>query len=470
MSRASRWGLLVLLCGAGRMLCAAETPVPVMTLDEAFGYARSHQPQIRSALAEVSARLQEARVPRAAWYPQVGGTVQLLYGTANNTTASYLNVPETDLPRIGGTTSVGSARWSPSPSTLVALTVDQEVYDFGRIAARAAVTDALAEVARANAETALLEVQLAVEEAFHGVLTAKEILKATEDAYKRAAAHRDYAQAGTRSGLRPPIELTRAQADVAQLEVRRVRAQTGLEAARAALAAAIGSDSLQVDAQPLSAKEQSTPVFEEALRLASVRNPLIAAAWARIRAQENTTRAVLRELAPNVFASGTLSGRAGGAAPSTMGTGPYGDGWLPDVANWHLGLVLEWNIFDAAVLARRSAARAREEVARADLDVARTSVTLLVERAHLDLQAAKRALPGLDEAVRAAQANQAQADARFRAGLGTTVELADAEALLTNAQLERAIGEFVVARARAQLGRVIGENLLVPSAAERRGR
>ncbi|HZS42534.1 MAG TPA: TolC family protein, partial [Polyangia bacterium] len=59
-------------------------------------------------------------------------------------------------------------------------------------------------------------------------------------------------------------------------------------------------------------------------------------------------------------------------------------------------------------------------------------------------------------AVDAARANQAQADARFRAGLGTIVELADSEALLTGAELELAIGRFTVARARAALGRVMG--------------
>ena len=85
-----------------------------------------------------------------------------------------------------------------------------------------------------------------------------------------------------------------------------------------------------------------------------------------------------------------------------------------------------------------------------------TDVGLAVARAYLDLDGALRVLPGLQAAVDAARANQAQADARFRAGLGTIVELADAEALLTSSQLERAVGHFAVARARATLGRVMG--------------
>ena len=69
-------------------------------------------------------------------------------------------------------------------------------------------------------------------------------------------------------------------------------------------------------------------------------------------------RAIGRELLPNLFLSATISSRAGGAPPSS-GDVPFGQGWLPDVINWHAGIVLQWNLFDATVLARRDASRAR---------------------------------------------------------------------------------------------------------------
>ncbi|HZS36756.1 MAG TPA: TolC family protein, partial [Polyangia bacterium] len=414
-----------------------------MALDEALGYARAHQPQIRSALAEWSARKSEARIPRALWLPQIGATAQLFVATANNTTGTYLPVPEVDLPRIGGTSARADTSWSPSATSIGALSVDQEVYEFGRIAAQIAAGDALAAAARAGADVMLLDVQLGVEEAYHAVLAAKDVLAATEEALRRATTHRDFAAAGTRTGMRPPIDLTRAQADVAQLEVRRIRALSGLESARAAFAASMGSTSLEVDAQPMSPDDTPSPALDEALREAARKNPAIAFALAQLSAQHHQTQAIGRELLPNVFVSAGLSGRAGGAQPSGGAAAvPFGDGWLPDIANWHLGVIIQWNLFDATVLARRSASKAREQAALANLDEARMAVTLGAERAYLDLDAALKALPGLQLAVDAARANQAQADARFRAGLGTIVELADSEALLTGAELELAIGRF----------------------------
>jgi outer membrane protein TolC len=70
---------------------------------------------------------------------------------------------------------------------------------------------------------------------------------------------------------------------------------------------------------------------------------------------------------------------------------------------------------------------------------------------------ARQELPALQQSLDAARANWAQADARFRAGLGTAVELADAEAVLADAEINLALGVFEVARTRVVFGRRIAE-------------
>src|SRR6202041_2414147 len=137
--------------------------------------------------------------------------------------------------------------------------------------------------------------------------------------------------------------------------------------------------------------------------------------------------------------------------PSTL----TGEGWLPYVPNWDVGLVIEWPIFDGIVLARRNAAKANEQVAREDLDVVRDQEIATIERTYTAFDVARRALPGLEQAVTAAHANYEQADARFRAGLGNAVELADAEDLRASAEINLALGQFDLARTRAAFGRAI---------------
>lgn len=98
--------------------------------------------------------------------------------------------------------STGS--FAPKTSTLLAVGAGQELFDFGRIAAQAAVADVEHETARYAAEGERLRVELMIKEAFFGVLGARAVRRAAEDAYARARVHRDMAAAGVKSGLHAP--------------------------------------------------------------------------------------------------------------------------------------------------------------------------------------------------------------------------------------------------------------------------
>jgi outer membrane protein len=138
---------------------------------------------------------------------------------------------------------------------------------------------------------------------------------------------------------------------------------------------------------------------------------------------------------------------------------PSGNGWLPDVPNWDAGLILSWPLFDGTISARRDAARAAEQVRRDEIDMARLQEVARVREAYVKVGVARSALVALDHAVVAAHANYDQADARFRAGIGNAVELADAEAVRTDAEIQQALGQFELAQARAAFGRAIAEGL-----------
>jgi outer membrane protein len=430
------------------------------TLEEALTHARAHQPELRAAVARVAAEQQAAEVPRAEWYPTVGATAQLFGGTANNTTGTYVSPGGgMDIPRIGGTRSVASGTWRPYPSTIAGVGLNQELFDFGRIAARAAAADARVDIERQRSRRVALEVTFDVQEAYFAVLAAKAVLVASDDAYERARAHRDLAKAGVDAGLRSPIEATRAEADLTRFDIGRIRARGGLASARAVFAATVGVSDPELDAGPAPPRPADTPVLEHAIQLASARDPRIQEAIARIRAEEQRTRAIGAELRPEISLTGTLTGRAGGAPPSGNGESADANGWLPNVANWDVGIVFSWPLFDGVISARKEASRSVEEVRRQELDVVRAQEVAVIRQAYVAVNVARTALPGFRRAVEAARANYAQADARFRSGLGTSVELADAEALRTDAEIQVALGEFQLARARSQFGRAISEGM-----------
>lgn len=426
-----------------------------MTLHEAIAFARAHQPSLAAARARVAVAREQAKLPRAAWSPRVVAGAELVAGTNNNTTASYGGPLGFDIPRIGGTAANAPASWSPEPSTLAGIGMRQEVYDFGRLSADARALDLFARAAEEDAQLADLDLTLYVEESFYAVSGAHAVLKAAEAAVQRSTAHRDFAKAGVDARLRPPVDLTRAEADLARFEVDRVRAEGAVTSAEAVLAAAIGAPDAAIDAGTDDLTYPMAPPVEVLDRELDRRDPSLRAARDALDAQHAVTQSIERELRPDVQLSAGVTGRAGGAAVANPT--PAGKGFVPDVPNWDAMLVVSWPIFDRTVDVRASVSRQIEQVRSAELDAQREKLRGVGAQAYVELQIAQSALPALQRALDAARANQQQADARFRGGLGTIVELTDAEALLSDAEIQFAIGQFQLSRARARLVRVAAE-------------
>ena len=452
--------LVLLLASAAR----AEVPearieaVRAVKLADALAYAAAHQPRIVASRARVAAARADAAIPRAQWMPTVGAAAELVIGTTNNTTATPISTGVLDLARVGATKTTTPGSFAPSPTTLIGVGASQEIFDFGRIAAQSAALDASVVAEQHQSRAVALDIAFAIESAFFAVQAARAVVVAAEGAYERATAHRDLAKAGVDAGLRPPIELTRAEADQMRFDVGRIRARGGLEAAQVQLAAAVGADDPALDAaEDVGATAAGIPSLDDAIKQAASRDPFLLEAVARVKEQEARTRAIKAETRPNLWLTGTFTGRAGGASPSS-GDDAYGRGWIPSVPNWDVGLVLGWRVFDATVLARADASRAREQVRRAELDGARQQAIAAVQRAYVAGSIARDAVGALTRSREAAQANYAQVEARFKTGLATGIELADAEALRTEAEIQEALGRFEVERTRAALGRAVGED------------
>lgn len=451
-------GLLLLLIFTPMLAApAAASSLPTVTLPEALQAARSHQPQLQAARLRLEAASHELDAAAAGWLPTVGGLAEVVASSTNNSTATVLSNGAVDLPRIGSTKVTATPDFTPSMSTVVAIGARQTIYDFGRIAAQREAAQSLAELESARVKGTSLNVDLNVRRAFYAVLAAHAVLDASEAAWSRAKAHRDFARSTVDAQVRPPIELTRAEAELARSEVGRIRAASGVRSARVLLAALVGSAEREVDAQGDLASAGDLP-SPEAVREAALRNdPALAEAAAARAAVEQQAALLAAQQRPTIFASAAVSGRNGGATPSS-GTAPGGFGLVPAVPNFDLAVVLSWPLFDAVISRREEAARARARAAEADLSTVRLQISeqalQLAERA----QVADLSLTALERAADAARANSAQADARTRAGLGTSTELADAETLHTEAEISVAIGRFEALSARAALARAMAED------------
>jgi outer membrane protein len=428
------------------------------TLDAALAFARSHLPEIRAARAALAARRADERVPGGAWLPRIGATAQVFESTVNNTTGIDVGVTDVPLYRISSTKAAGSTAWRPYGSTMIGVGATQELFDFGKIAAQRAIADASVQGAVQDERAEELDLERDVEVAFYAVEAAKAVVSSAQAANQRATVHFALARDGVRVGMRPTIEVKRAGADLARSKVALARARGGLDVARATLATSIGAADADVDVVDSTVALDALPSLADALTRAQRDSPDVLGSRARLDAAHARTHELATRLRPDIFATASLFSMAGGATPSS-GALPPGEGFVPSVANWDVGVVLAWPIFDGTITRARDAAAAEEAVRANVVDVAEQRATIAVRDALVDARVADDAIASLQESADAARANDEEAEARFKSGVGTSVELADAEALRTDAEIQLAVGTFEQFRTRAILERAIAKEL-----------
>jgi outer membrane protein len=119
--------------------------------------------------------------------------------------------------------------------------------------------------------------------------------------------------------------------------------------------------------------------------------------------------------------------------------------------------LLTWPIFQG-FLTRGQVREAEANLAalEAQRDGLRQQVRLEVDQARLAVRAAKEALIAAGEALENAQVRLRLAEGRYQTGVGSVIELGDAQTALTNAAGQKVQAEYNLAQARAQLLKALG--------------
>ena len=151
------------------------------------------------------------------------------------------------------------------------------------------------------------------------------------------------------------------------------------------------------------------------------RGTIVQAAMAVKSAEENVSRVDASDI-PVVNAS---------ASRAMNGTHWAGN----DNKNWSVGATLSWNLWDGGQSkANVSAAKANLEKAKESYAQTIDTVELQVQEAYLNLKAAEQKIQSTHAAVEAGQEDFRIKTLRYRSGVGTNVDVLDAETALATAR------------------------------------
>jgi outer membrane protein TolC len=421
---------------------AQTTPSP-LTFEGAIQYAVDHYPTVRAALEQIDASAAGVTVARATYLPRFDTVWQSNIATTNNVFGQVL--PQAVVPALSGPVLPStSARgvWSSATGALMSW----EPFDFGLRGATVAGAEASVTRARANEALTRLDVEAAVATAFLNFATAQRAVAAAKADFQRRDILARNVQVQVENQLRPGADASRADAERAAAQTRLIQAQQAITLAQAGLTRVLGmtTGAVAIDAASFDRLPPAQVPSEGAANV----HPL-----ARLRqASVDVARAEEQVLAstdlPRVYLQSSVFARGSGANPNGQLSRAL-DGLGLDRTNWAAGVQVVFpNLFDFTSLrARRSAAAATARAESALYDEALLTVTARQQEAAAMVEAARAVAANTPVQLAAARQSEAQARARYDAGLASLNELADAQSLLAQAEVQDQLARVDVWRA-----------------------
>lgn len=417
---------------AAPVLAAPATQAPArpagLTLAQAVQTALSAQPQLRQAQADVASAQASARQTQAGLYPSVSVSTGYSFGPSRQ------NINQVGVP----VTNLGNYALSAS--------ADQLLYDFGQTGNRARAAATQAEAQAQTAVQTRQNVLFNVRNAYFTARANQTLVQVAAETLANQQRHLRQTQDLVKIGSKPPIDVAQATKDVANARLGLINATSALETAKAQLNQAMGVErgtdyTLADEAMgPVAGEDQP---LETLMAEAVAHRPDLAAIAGRIEAQSLTVAAAEHSNYPSLRAS------AGAGTNGTPISNPNN--------NWSLGVGLSWPLYSGGAReAQADQARAQLASLQAQADGLRLQLRLTVEQARLAVVSAKAAVQAAAEARKSARVQLDLAEGRYAAGVGSVIELADAQLAYTNARAQAVQESYKLATARAQLTQALG--------------
>lgn len=410
---------------------AANVVGRVLSLEEAIGIALETQPLIQARLSEYLAAAHRVDQALAPLLPQLSGE----WSSGISQTVEGGRRP----PRKGTFTNTTISRFGDD--TRAGFTLSQIIFDFGKTFATTEAARRVAEVAQEDVELQRQIITLTVKESFININFARRLIRVQEQALERADLNLRSARGFFEVGTRPKSDVARAEVDVANARVLLIQARNAERLARVALNTAMGiAADTPTEVQDNLVYQAMTLDRGQLQAQALAQRPEYKQARLRVNEADARMRAAFRDFFPEVNATAFYGGRRAD---------------LNEI--WEVGVALSWTIFDGGnKIARLRETKATVEATQARVKATELDISSQVEQAQLSVNEAQERIGAAQTAVASAQENFRLAQGRFDAGVGTILELTDAQLFLTQAQSTeaQALADYRIFLAR--LERAIG--------------
>jgi TolC family type I secretion outer membrane protein len=421
---------LRLAARVGEAPCATALPTTALTAVDAVDLALCNHPQTREVWASARAQAALVGVAQGGWLPSLDA-------------------------------SAGATRFqnenNPFTRTSAALTLSWLLVDFGQRSANVENARQLLNAAAATQDATVQTLFLAALQTYYAAQATQAAVVSANEAERAAGESFRAADARYAVGVATPADRLQAQTALSQATLNRIRAEGEARNALGALANALGFGAQQamvladLPAAPTETAFQQQ--VDALINEAQARRPDLRAAEAQVKAAE----------------AGVDLARAQGRPTISLAAGPSWQESAGVITRGNsIGLSLNVPLFagfDTTYRVRSAAAQA--EVRAAQRDRIKNQVALDVWRAYQSLTAATQSLKTTADLVASAEQSAKVALGRYKAGVGTVLDLLTAQSALASARMQRIQAQLDWNVYRATLAQAIGAldyTLLQPAA------
>ena len=381
-------------------------------------------------------------VAKSAYFPQVNFVGSYYYGNAFATSLR----PQTSAGAVGASSGAGLS--TPAGNTyFYQFQANQLLYDFGKTPNLVAESRANFKGSEQDYFSTRQQVVLDLRTAYFGYLAARRAMKVQEETVRQNQELTKQAQGFYQVGLKAKIDVTKAEANLYQAEANLIQAKNNVSLARVSLMTALG-----IKAWPYKGVEDVLEVTPQPRPLEAL---LAQARERRPELQKNRFQQEFNQAAIKVARAGYF--------PTFSSTAAYG--WqsvdqpfatLP--SNWYLGAAVTFPLFNGlntqyAVSQNKAQLRAAVE----GYEVLRQNTAKEVNQAYLNVKSGWELIRATKKALEAARENLRLAWGRYQAGVGTIIEVTDAQVQFSQADLNFVQALYNYRVFEAQLDKAVGK-------------
>ena len=402
-------------------LMAQFKPGMQVTLQQLLAYALSNNPQTRSAWLAARAAAAGAASRRSTYYPELNGSGQLAFSHQ----AFFGTDPAT-----------GRSGFLPIELTTLtpAATLTWLLIDLGGRAADVEEADRLLEAANLNHDTTIQNLLLTVEQAYFQYQSAKALLSSSQVTVKEAQEAYRAAEERRRAGLATIADVLQAKTQLSQAVLALQQAEGNVATVRGALATSLGVPAnLPVDVVDLPEKLEVQPLGESIDKLierAQAQRPDLARARAQAMAASSHASSIRSRGLPKL----TLTGN--GSRTFYLDS-PFLPCCFSHTNTYGAALTLSIPVFngfrDTSDLLQ---AREQAKAAEADAESIEQQVILQVWQSYQAVKTAEKQVGSARDLLASASQSAEVAQGRYKAGVGSILDLLTAQTALANARAQ----------------------------------